>query len=123
MATQHMTLLEDLKRAAWSRTSPVGGHTNAWEFRKDRLGNMVRWADYGNRKSPFGWELDFIEPKSVGGSTDSDQPAGPALARQRRPQQQHSRRASWRRLEACSPLSHGRGTQKFSPLPWERGRG
>jgi hypothetical protein len=67
-----MTLLEDLKRAAWSRTSPVGGHTNAWEFRKDRLGNMVRWADYGNRKSPFGWELDFIEPKSVGGSTDPE---------------------------------------------------
>ena len=69
---EHMTLLEDLKRAAWSRTSPVGVHTNAWEFRKDRLGNMVRWADYGNRKSPFGWELDHIEPKSVGGSTDSD---------------------------------------------------
>lgn len=69
---EHMTLLEDLKRAAWSRTSPVGGHTNAWEFRKDRLGNMVRWADYGNRKSPFGWELDFIEPKSIGGSTNSD---------------------------------------------------
>jgi hypothetical protein len=72
MATQHMTHLEDLKRAAWSRTSPVGGHTNAWEFRKDRLGNMVRWADYGNRKSPFGWELDFIEPKAVGGSTEPD---------------------------------------------------
>ena len=72
MATQHMTLLEDLKRAAWSRTSPVGGHTNAWEFRKDRLGNMVRWADYGNRKSPFGWELDFIEPRAAGGSTDPD---------------------------------------------------
>ena len=72
MATQHMTLLEDLKRAAWSRTSPVGGHTNAWEFRKDRLGNMVRWADYGNRKSPFGWELDYIEPKAVGASSDPD---------------------------------------------------
>ena len=72
MANNHMTLLEDLKRAAWSRTSPVGGHTNAWEFRKDRLGNMVRWADYGNRKSPFGWELDFIEPKSMNGSTDPD---------------------------------------------------
>jgi len=67
-----MILLEDLKRAAWSRTSPVGGHTNAWEFRKDRLGNMVRWADYGNRKSPFGWELDYIEPKSAIGPKDPD---------------------------------------------------
>ncbi len=109
MATQHMTLLEDLKRAAWSRTSPVGGHTNAWEFRKDRLGNMVRWADYGNRKSPFGWELDFIEPKSVGGSTESDQPAGPALARQRRPQQQHSRRPPGGLELLPSPLGEGSG--------------
>jgi hypothetical protein len=66
------TFLEDLKRAAWSRTSPVGGHSNAWEFRKDRLGNMVRWADYGNRKSPFGWELDYIEPRSVAVSPDPD---------------------------------------------------
>lgn len=69
---EHMTLLEDLKRAAWSRTSPVGVHANAWEFRKDRLGNMVRYADFGNRKSPFGWELDCIEPRSIGGSTDPD---------------------------------------------------
>ena len=68
---EQLTLLEDLKRAAWARTSPVGNHASAWEFRKDRLGNMVRYGDYGNRKSPFGWELDFIEPKSVGGSTDS----------------------------------------------------
>ena len=65
---EHMTLLENLKRAAWSRTSPVGTHANAWEFRKDRLGNMVRYADYGNRKSPFGWELDYVEPKTIGGS-------------------------------------------------------
>ena len=66
---EHMTLLEDLKRAAWSRTSPVGGHNNSWEFRKDRLGNMVRYADYGNRKSPFGWELDHIE-RGVGVAND-----------------------------------------------------
>ncbi len=73
MAThEHMTLLEDLKRSAWSRTNPVGEHANAWEFRKDKLGNMVRYADYGNRKSPFGWELDQIVPKSVGGTSDAD---------------------------------------------------
>ena len=69
---EHMTLLEDLKRAAWSRTSPVGGHGNAWEFRKDKLGNLVRYADFGNRKSPFGWELDYIEPRSIGGATDPE---------------------------------------------------
>ena len=61
-----VTVLEDLKRAAWARTSPVSGQMNSWEFRKDCLGNMVRYADFGNRHSPFGWELDYM------GSTDSE---------------------------------------------------
>ena len=69
----HMTMLEELKRAAWARTSPVSQtQLNAWEFRKDCLGNLVRFTDFGNRHSPFGWELDFIVPKSTGGSSDPD---------------------------------------------------
>ena len=69
----HMTMLEDLKRAAWARTSPVGGQQkNAWEFRKDCLGNLVRYADFGNRHSPFGWELDYIISRSLGGSTSQE---------------------------------------------------
>ena len=71
MAQQgHMTVLEDLKRACWARTSPVSGQLNSWEFRKDCLGNLLRYADYGNRHSPFGWELEFIVPAKHGGSTD-----------------------------------------------------
>jgi len=66
----HMTMLEDLKRAAWARTSPVAGQLNAWEFRKDCLGNLVRYNDFGNRHSPFGWELDYIISRALGGSTD-----------------------------------------------------
>jgi hypothetical protein len=69
----HMALLEDTKRAAWARTSPVSGtQLNAWEFRKDCLGNLVRYADFGNRHSPFGWELDFIVSRSLGGSTEPE---------------------------------------------------
>ena len=67
----HMTMLEELKRAAWARTSPVSpAQLNAWEFRKDCLGNLVRFTDYGNRHSPFGWELDQIVPRAAGGSSD-----------------------------------------------------
>ena len=65
-----VTVLEDLKRACWARTSPVSGQLNSWEFRKDCLGNLLRYADYGNRHSPFGWELEFIVPAKLGGSTD-----------------------------------------------------
>ena len=61
-----VTVLEDLKRAAWARTAPVAGQMNSWEFRKDVLGNMVRYSDFGNRHSPFGWELDYIGPRTVG---------------------------------------------------------
>jgi len=69
----HMTMLEELKRGAWARTSPVSQtQLNAWEFRKDCLGNLVRFSDFGNRHSPFGWELDFIVPKSVGGIDNPD---------------------------------------------------
>ena len=68
----HMTMLEDVKRAAWARTSPVGGQSNAWEFRKDCLGNLVRYADFSNRHSPFGWELDYIISRSLGGSTSPE---------------------------------------------------
>ena len=60
-----VTVLEDLKRAAWARTSPVSS-ANAWDIRKDCLGNLVRYTDFGNRHSPFGWELDYV------GSTDPD---------------------------------------------------
>ncbi len=68
----HMSMLEDLKRAAWSRTSPVPGQPHAWEFRKDCLGNLVRYADFGNRHSPFGWELDFIVSRALGGSSAAE---------------------------------------------------
>ena len=66
---EQMILVEDLKRAAWARTSPVAGQLNSWEFRKDCLGNLVRYQDYGKRTSPFGWELDYIVSQSLGGST------------------------------------------------------
>ena len=68
----HMTMLEDLKRAAWARTNPVSGQLSSWEFRKDSLGNLVRYADFGNRHSPFGWELDYILSRSLGGSNDPE---------------------------------------------------
>jgi hypothetical protein len=72
MALQvHMTMLEDLKRAAWARTSPAG-QLKSWEFRRDCLGNLVRYADFGNRHSPFGWELDSLVPWALGGSTDPE---------------------------------------------------
>ena len=58
MALGRMAMLEDLKRAAWARTNPVNNQPYGWEFRKDCLGNLIRYSDFGNRQSPFGWELE-----------------------------------------------------------------
>lgn len=66
------TLLEEMKRAAWGRTTPVGENAASWEFRKDCLGNLVRYDDYGRRNSPFGWELEYIVPLRRGGSADPE---------------------------------------------------
>ena len=89
----HMAMLEDLKRAAWARTSPVSGQLNSWEFRKDCLGNLVRYADFGNRHSPFGWELDYIVSRALGRVHRPREPAGAALEGDRRPQREPSRQA------------------------------
>lgn len=37
------------------------------EYRLDRYGCMIRWSEYGNRNSQFGWELDHIIPEDKGG--------------------------------------------------------
>jgi len=68
----HATMLEDLKRACSAKTSPVTGSANSWEFRKDCLGNLLRYADFGNRHSPFGWELEYIVPARLGGSNSPE---------------------------------------------------
>ncbi len=68
----HATMLEELKRSAWARTNPVSGQPNAWEFRKDCLGNLIRYGDFGKRHSPFGWELDYIVAQPLGAPSDPE---------------------------------------------------
>ncbi len=41
------------------------------EWARDDYGNLMRFSDYGDRTSPYGWELDhYPVPKSQGGSDD-----------------------------------------------------
>ncbi len=37
-------------------------------IRKDRCGAWIKFEDYGNRGSEYGWEIDHIVPVSKGGS-------------------------------------------------------
>lgn len=37
------------------------------EWRKDDFGNLIRYQDYGNRSSAYGWEIDHIVAAARGG--------------------------------------------------------
>ena len=57
------------KRSVWNK-----GHVivtfDASTWRHDQYGNVMRYEDYGNRDSKYGWEIDHITPLSLGGSND-----------------------------------------------------
>lgn len=55
------------KSAVWHKATLVEGQDkNAW--RKDQCGAWISWAQHGNRKSKYGWEIDHITPLSKGGT-------------------------------------------------------
>lgn len=58
---------DDHKRVAcWLNCREIPGNPFA---RIDALGNIIHWTEYGNRNSPYGWELDhYPVPRALGGS-------------------------------------------------------
>lgn len=58
---------EATKKAVWKKAKAVIGH-NPTYVRKDKCGAWIRWSEYGNIKSLYGWEIDHIKPSSKGGS-------------------------------------------------------
>ena len=53
--------------AVWAKGRIVANNDpNVW--RQDVFGNWIGWSHYGNRDSPYGWEIDHIIPVSRGGS-------------------------------------------------------
>lgn len=63
--------LSDRKKfEVWSRAERCSiQDPGVW--RLDAHGLPVKWDDYGDRSSPYGWELDHYPiPKSLGGSDE-----------------------------------------------------
>ena len=58
--------LDQRKRAAWEKASPVIGY-DPTDFRRDAFSWWIRWSDYGNRDSDYGWEIDHTTPSVLGG--------------------------------------------------------
>jgi hypothetical protein len=55
------------KVAVWLNAQPVPGRDNR-DWRQDACGAVMRWKDYGNCKSKWGWEVDHIVPVAMGGT-------------------------------------------------------
>ena len=54
-------------KAVWKKAKPaMGNDLNL--VRKDSCGAWIKWSEYGNVQSQFGWEVDHIKPSSIGGS-------------------------------------------------------
>lgn len=47
----------------WSQAQVVDGYDKD-KYRKDACGAWIIRSEYGNRNSPFGWEIDHIYPEA-----------------------------------------------------------
>ena len=51
----------------WEKAEYIDEKNESNGFRKDQCGAWIKWSDYGNRNSKYGWEIDHIKPASKGG--------------------------------------------------------
>lgn len=59
--------LSSQKLLVWEKAYTIPGlESTIW--RQDQYGSIINYNQYGNRQSPYGWEIDHITPKSKGGS-------------------------------------------------------
>lgn len=57
----------ETRRAVWAKARAMPGNDPS-VIRMDACGAWIKWAEYGNTNSQWGWEIDHIVPVSRGGS-------------------------------------------------------
>lgn len=55
--------------AVWKKGRTISNY-NPDEWRYDICGKPMKFADYGNTNSQYGWEVDHIKPVAKGGTDD-----------------------------------------------------
>lgn len=60
---------EHKRLLVWQKATPIIGYDPA-VWRRDQYGYTIRYADYGDRSSEFGWEIDHISPSFLGGGDE-----------------------------------------------------
>ena len=66
-----MILTEYRRQLVWEKAFPIPRYDpNVW--RMDRYEAAIRYSDYGDVNSDYGWEIDHIIPRANGGSDHID---------------------------------------------------
>src|SRR5260221_14682049 len=60
---------EQKKLAIWRNATPIIGFDEN-VYRRDTFGRAMRYSDYGDRSSDYGWEIDHILATVLGGSDE-----------------------------------------------------
>jgi len=58
-----MDITERLKREVWEKGRVVPNFDPA-KYRKDACGAWISWIRYGDKHSPYGWQIDHIYPEA-----------------------------------------------------------
>ncbi|MBX9706243.1 MAG: hypothetical protein K5Q00_08295 [Gammaproteobacteria bacterium] len=51
-----MDLLDSVPYLVWLKARP----SEHPDFRVDRMGHLIKFSDYLNKQSPYGWEMDYL---------------------------------------------------------------
>ena len=54
-------------RAIWNKATPIPRYDRS-EWRRDHLGNVIKFHDYGKRDSDHGWGVDYVDLVRDGGT-------------------------------------------------------
>lgn len=58
---------EQKKIAVWIKGHPIQGYDSS-VWRRDDFGHAIRFSDYGDRNSDYGWEIDHVVANALHGS-------------------------------------------------------
>ena len=64
--TQSQLSRATIRSEIWNKGQVIFG-VSSDQWRRDNYGNPIKFRDYGNRESPYGWEIHHIIPKRFGG--------------------------------------------------------
>lgn len=64
-----MAFTDIIIQTVWSKARIVEGFDKD-RFRKDACGAWIQLSEYGNHKSQYGWDIDHVLPRVLGGGDE-----------------------------------------------------